>query len=173
VASILETERLAFRELRVDDAPFILELLNDPAFLRHIGDKNVHTLDAARDYIANGPIDSYARHGFGLYLVELKNSNGAPIGICGLVKRDALEDVDIGYALLPEFRKRGYALEAAGATLGYGRAVLGLARIVAVTAADNEASAQLLGRLGMKFEQLVRLSEDGDECRLFASGDEG
>lgn len=172
MASILETDRLALCELRADDAQFILELLSDPSFLRHIGDKNVRTIDGARDYIANGPVDSYARHGFGLYLVKLKNDEGTPIGICGLVKRDALEDVDIGYAFLPEFRKQGYAVEAAAATLEYGRTVLGLVRIVAVTSSDNEASARLLDRLGMKFERMVNLSEDGDECRLFATGGE-
>jgi len=170
VASILETDRLTLCELCADDAPFILELLNDPSFLLHIGDKNVRTLDGARDYIANGPVDSYARHGFGLYLVRLKKNEASPIGICGLVKRDALEDVDIGYAFLPEFRRQGYAIEAAGATLQHGHTVLGLMRIVAVTSFDNEDSARLLTKLGMKFERMVHLSEDDDECRLFASG---
>lgn len=172
MASILETDRLALCELRANDAPFILELLNDPSFVRHVGDKNVRTLDGARDYIANGPADSYARHGFGLYLVKLKNEVGTPIGICGLLKRDGLEDVDIGYAFLPDFRKQGFAVEAAVATLEYGRRVLGLVRIVAVTSVENEASARLLARLGMTFERMVRLSDDGDECRLFATGGE-
>src|ERR1700752_686959 len=99
---ILETDRLILRKLSVEDAEFILELLNEPSYLRFIGDKGVRTLDDARDYILEGPVDSYERHGFGLYLAELKES-GVPIGICGLLRRESLENVDIGYAFLPAF----------------------------------------------------------------------
>jgi RimJ/RimL family protein N-acetyltransferase len=166
--SVAETERLIIRRLEIGDAEFILGLLNDPSFLRFIGDKGVRTLDDARRYLANGPIASYERFGFGLYLTSLRD-DGAPIGICGLLKRDSLNDVDVGFAFLPRFWSKGYAFEAATAVMAYGRNVLGLRRIVAVTSPDNESSIRLLEKLGMRFESMVRLSEDSSELRLFAS----
>src|SRR5579863_8231406 len=101
--NVIPTERLVLRHLDLNDDAFILELLNEPAFLRFIGDKGVRTLDDARDYISKGPIDSYRRFGFGLYLVSVR-SGGTPVGICGLVKRDTLDDVDVGFAFLPQHR---------------------------------------------------------------------
>jgi RimJ/RimL family protein N-acetyltransferase len=164
---VLETERLILRRLSVEDAAFILELLNEPSFLRYIGDKGVRTLDDARNYILTGPIDSYERFGFGLYLAALAR-DGAPIGICGLLKRETLKDVDIGFAFSPAFWGNGYALESASAVMAYGRDTLGLARIVAVSSPDNQRSIKILERLGMRFEQMVRLSEDAAEIKLFA-----
>lgn len=166
--AVVETERLTLRRLVLDDAEFILGLLNDPSFLRFIGDKGVRDLDDARKYISDGPLASYERFGFGLYLTERRDDR-LPIGICGLLKRDSLRDVDVGFALLPRFWSKGYAFEAASAVIAYGRNVLGLTRIVAITSPDNEASIRLLSKLGMKFESIVRLSEDGPEIRLFAS----
>ena len=163
---VLETERLILRRLAEDDAPFILELLNDPAFLRYIGDKGVRTLDGARDYLRSGPLASYERFGFGLYLVELADG-GAAIGTCGLLKRDTLEDPDVGFAFLPAYRRQGYALEAASAVLAHGRNDFGLERIVAVVSPENESSIKLLGKLGLGFEGRVRLSEEGEEIYLF------
>jgi len=165
---VLETDRLILRRLSTDDAEFILQLLNEPSFLRFIGDKGVRTLRDARDYILNGPVDMYNRFGFGLYLTELKDG-GVPIGICGLIKRDALEDVDIGFAFLPKFWAKGYAYESASAVMTYGKDVLGLRRIVAITSPDNHASAKLLGELGLQFERMVKLSEDAEEVRLFVA----
>lgn len=163
--NILETERLILCKLTVDDAAFIHEILNEPSFLQHIGDKGVRTLDDTRDYILNGPIDSYEQFGFGLYLTKLKN--GAPIGICGLLKRDSLEDVDIGFAFLPKFWSKGYAFEAATAIMDYGLNDLGLNRIVAVTSPENHKSIILLEKLGLRFEKMVRLNDDGPEDKLF------
>lgn len=168
---VLETERLVLRRLVAEDAPFILELLNDPSWLRFIGDKGVRTLDDARAYIRNGPGDMYTRLGHGLYLAELKDG-GIPIGLCGLIKRDTLENVDIGFAFLPLYRARGYAHEAASATLAYARNTLGLKRIVAITSPDNQASARLLEKIGLRFEGMVRLAGSSDEVRLFGSGDQ-
>src|SRR5262245_49778732 len=165
---VLETDRLNLRWLSIDDAEFILDLLNEPSFLRFIGDKGVRTLDDARDYILNGPVDMYNRFGFGLYLTELKDG-GVPIGICGLIKRDNLEDVDIGFAFLPRFWAKGYAYESASAVMAYGKDILGLNRIVAITSPDNHASAKLLEKLGLQFERMVRLSENAEEVELFAS----
>jgi len=163
---ILETERLQLRRLSVDDVEFILRLLNEPSFIQNIGDRGVRTVDDARGYIVKGPITSYEKFGFGLWMVETK-SPVAPIGICGLLKRDALEDVDIGYALLPEFWSQGYALEAASAVVLYAREKLGLKRVAAVTNSDNQSSIRLLEKMGFKYERMVRLSEDSAEIKLF------
>jgi len=165
---VIETDRLNLRWLSTSDAEFILELLNEPSFLQFIGDKGVRTLEDARNYILNGPVDMYARLGFGLYLTELKDGS-VPIGICGLIKRDTLEDVDIGFAFLPRFWAKGYAYESASAVMAYGKDVLGLKRILAITSPNNHASAKLLEKLGLQFEQIIRLSEDASEVRLYVS----
>lgn len=165
---VLETNRLILRRLSVDDDAFILELVNDPLWLRFIGDRGVRTLTDARDYILKGPMAMYERVGFGLYLVERK-SDGVPLGICGLIKRDALDDVDIGFAFLPEYRAQGYAYESAAAVLAYGRSVLGLKRIVAITSPDNDRSVQLLEKLGFTFEKMIQLPNDREAVKLFAS----
>src|SRR5437660_1495232 len=141
--NVLETDRLALRRMSMDDATFILQLLNEPSFLRFIGDKGVRTLDDARNYILNGPIASYERFGFGLHLTQLK-ANDIPIGICGLLKRETLKDVDLGFAFLPQFWRKGYAFESAAAVMAYGRNAFGLKRIVAITSPANEASIKVL-----------------------------
>ncbi|WP_189045093.1 GNAT family N-acetyltransferase [Aliidongia dinghuensis] len=165
-STILETERLILRELAVDDAPFILTLLNDPSWLRFIGDKGVRTLDDARAYIERGPKAMYAREGFGLWLTALKVDD-TPIGLCGLIKRDTLEDVDIGFAYLPAYVGQGLAYEAAAATLAHGRDRVGLDRIVAITAIDNIRSIRLLERIGLTFVRRIPFPPDGEEVNLF------
>jgi len=165
---VLETERLTLRRLSADDAEFMLRLLNEPSYLRYIGDRGVRTVEDARRHILEGPVASYERHGFGLYLVELKEGR-VPIGISGLVKRPALADVDVGFAFLPAYWSKGYAVESAAAVVTYAREVLGLRRLVAITSPDNEASAKLLGKLGLRFERMLSWPGDGSEVRLFAS----
>ena len=167
-ASLIETERLTLRKLSVEDAPFILRLVNEPSFLQFIGDKGVRNLEDARQYILNGPVASYAQNGFGLFLVQLK-ANKAPLGMCGLLKRETLEDVDIGFAFLPEFWNKGYAFEAAAGVLSYAKDVLKLPRIVAITNKDNDASGKLLEKLGFHFDRLIKLSDDKAELKLFVS----
>jgi RimJ/RimL family protein N-acetyltransferase len=164
---ILETERLSLRRLSADDAEFIFGLVNQPSFIKNIGDRGVRTKADAVAYIQNGPVASYERFGFGLNLVELKES-GTAIGICGLLKRDSLPDVDIGFAFLPEFWSRGYAVESAAAIMDHGRSVLGLGRIVAITAPENLGSIKVLKKIGFKFEGMMRLSEGQPEIKLFA-----
>lgn len=168
---VLETERLAVRRLSADDAAFILALVNDPGWLRFIGDRGVRTLDDARGYIANGPVDMYERLGFGLYAVVLKHGE-APIGMCGLIKRPTLPDADLGYAFLPDYRGQGYAAEAAAGVLDYARRALGLTRVLAITSPDNDRSIRLLERIGFQFERMLQLGE-GDEVRLFAATADG
>jgi ribosomal-protein-alanine N-acetyltransferase len=167
---VLETQRLRLRPLQADDAAFILELLNEPAWTQFIGDRGVRTLDDARSYIAAGPVAMYASHGFGLGAVELRES-GVPIGICGLIKRDTLPDVDIGFALLARFWGHGYAHEIAAVVLAHGRVTLKLPRILAITAPDNVRSVQLLEKLGFRFSGMVRLDEKKPESRLFVLHD--
>jgi RimJ/RimL family protein N-acetyltransferase len=163
---LLETERLFIRRFEANDAEFILELLNEPAFIRNIADRGVRSVADAAAYIQNGPVASYEKFGFGLFWIGLKDT-GAPIGMCGLLKRDFLPDVDIGYALLERYWARGYALEAAGAVLEYGWKTVGLKRIVAITAPHNEASARLLGKLGMQFEGLIHMPGSDADTKLF------
>jgi RimJ/RimL family protein N-acetyltransferase len=164
---VLETDRLALRRLTTDDTAFILELLNDPSFLRHIGDKGVrNTADAVR-YIQDGPLASYERFGFGLYLVERKDG-GEPIGICGLLKRESLEDPDLGFAFLPRFWRKGYALESASAVLAHAGATLGLKRILAITSPGNVASINLLVKIGFRADRVARLSADEEPILVFS-----
>jgi len=159
-----ETDRLTLRPLAAEDAPFVLALLNDPSFVQFIGDKGVRTLDDAREYIRSGGRDAYASRT--LYLAARKE-DGAPIGMCSLVKRDGLDDVDLGFAILSEFRGRGYATEAAAWTLAYARDVHRLQRLVAVTTPDNDLSARVLEKLGFRFVRMIRLPAGDRELRLF------
>ncbi|HTO74108.1 MAG TPA: GNAT family N-acetyltransferase [Gemmatimonadales bacterium] len=159
--TVLETGRLRLRRLEDADAPFILNLLNQPSFLRYIGDKGVRNLDQARDYIRTGPAASYEKHGFGLYLVML--ADGTPIGMCGLVRRDALEHADIGYSFLPEHWSKGYALEAARGLLHYARNTLGLGKLLAIVSPENASSIRLLEKLGFRFEREQFMKGDNED----------
>jgi RimJ/RimL family protein N-acetyltransferase len=163
---VVTTARLRLRRLTPDDAEFMLRLLNDPSYVRNIGDRGVRNTEDARHYIASGPVDSYDRHGFGLYLVEL-SSTGEPIGICGLLKRDSLPLPDLGFALLPSYWSRGYAFEAASAVVRHARKDHGLSHLLAITSPDNEASIALLTKLGFRDEGTTDWS-GGEEVRLFA-----
>lgn len=167
--SELSTSRLLLQRFAESDAPFILELLNDPDWLQFIGDKSVRTLDDARRYLVEGPIAMYARAGLGLWRVDLRDSH-TPIGMCGLIHRDGVADVDIGFAFLPEFRAKGYAQEAASATLAFGHGSLGLKRLVAFTAPDNLSSIRLVEKIGMRRERTVTLPDSTEELLLFVSG---
>jgi RimJ/RimL family protein N-acetyltransferase len=166
--TVLETKRLSLRQFIVDDAQFILRLLNEPSFLRYIGDKQVRNLKDAEAYILNGPVASYERNGFGLYLVELRESY-TPIGMCGFLKREELPDPDIGFAFLPEFWSKGFAFEAGRALLQDARERLRLQRILAITSLDNDASIKLLERLGFRFERITQLAADREQVKLFAT----
>jgi RimJ/RimL family protein N-acetyltransferase len=161
----ITTPRLRLRELTSDDAPFILALLNEPSFLQYIGDRGVRTTDDAVRYLANGPQASYARHGFGLWLVE-SVTTGEPMGICGVLKRDALDHPDVGFAFRPAYWSQGFAREAAAASLEFCRRTFGLGRIDAIVQHDNERSIHLLEALGFRHEGTVRLSPDGQDLLL-------
>jgi len=164
---VLETDRLQLRRLDAGDAEFIVRLLNEPSFLRFIGDRGVRTPADARRFLREGPLASYDRHGFGLWAV-IRKRDGARLGICGLLRREGLDDPDLGFALLPDHWRRGYALESASAVLDHARSSLGLARVVAITSPGNNRSERLLARLGLRFERSLRLPS-GSEVRLFAT----
>ena len=166
-AVVLETPRLVVRRMTApDDVGFVLRLLNDPGFLEHIGDKGVRTEEDAERYIDEGPGTSYRRFGYGLYAVVCKAS-GDSLGICGLVKRESLDDVDIGYAFLPESRGQGYALEAATAVMHHARDTFGLRRVVALTNPRNERSIRLLEKLGLRLERTIVLAGETRVTLLF------
>jgi [ribosomal protein S5]-alanine N-acetyltransferase len=160
----IETERLALHEFTERDAEFVLRLVNEPSFLRYIGDRGVRTLEDARRYIADGPVAGYARQGYGLLRV-VRNSDDVEVGMCGVLKRDTLPEPDIGFSFLPEYWSQGYALESARAVMQHARETLGLGRILAITTQDNEPSLRLLGKLGFRFERLIAFGSE--ELRLF------
>jgi [ribosomal protein S5]-alanine N-acetyltransferase len=162
----IETERLALHEFTERDAEFVLRLVNEPSFLRYIGDRGVRTLEDARRYIADGPVAGYARQGYGLLRV-VRNSDDVEVGMCGVLKRDTLPEPDIGFSFLPEYWSQGYALESARAVMQHARETLGLGRILAITTQDNEPSIRLLGKLGFRFERLIAFGSE--ELRLFVS----
>lgn len=164
---VLDTPRLALREMVAADAPFILELLTDPAFLECIGDRGVRTLEDAGRYIETGPRASYARLGFGLWVVTAR-VDGAPVGICGLLKRDTLPDVDVGYAFLPAYRGLGYAAEAARACCEYAFAQRGLPRVLAIVSPGNAASIRVLEKIGFRHEGRRRLAPQDAEVEVYA-----
>ena len=170
--NVLETKRLILRRFSLEDAPFIIELVNDPAWLEHIGDRNVRTLEDARAYLRKGALDMYERVGFGMYVVALKGS-GEAIGTCGLIKRESLDDIDIGFAFLPQFRGQGFALESAAAVLEHGKGALGLKRIVAIVSPANRRSVTILEKIGLKFERTLKLPGDDEEISLYAYESEG
>ncbi len=187
---ILETERLILRELEASDDEFIFDLLNQPSFIKYIGDRDVRNLEQACEFIENRYRASYREHGFGLYAVELKSEFSqvddtlpharvsafsdqsqipnpkSQIGICGFVKRETLPDADIGFAFLPQFERKGFAFESADALMKYGKEVLGLKRVLAITTQDNESSGRLLAKLGFKFDELIE--SDGEMLKLFS-----
>lgn len=163
---IVETDRLLVRALTLADAPFILELLNEPAFHQYIGDKGVRDVAGAEKYLREGPLAMYARHGFGLWLVVLKTT-GEPLGMCGLLQRDYLPDPDLGFALLQRHTGRGYAHESAAAVLRHGQETLKLPRILAITAMENPPSVGLLQKLGFRFQKMTDLPGFAAPSRLF------
>lgn len=163
---IKETDRLILRELDLDDAPFILTLVNQPSWIENIGDKNVHSIEDAERYLNEGPLKSYQENGFGLYCAELKLKK-YPIGLCGLVKRDGLDYPDIGYALLPDFWGAGLASEAARATLEHAKSDLGIPQVLGITAMKNASSMRVLEKIGLRYDREIVLPEQTEPSRLF------
>lgn len=164
---VLETPRLILRHVTLDDAPFMLGLLNEPSFHANIGDKGVRTLDDARGFLRDGPMASYERNGYGHYLVELKDGH-VPIGTCGLINREFIGEIDIGFAFVPAAWSQGYASEAAAAVMNYGRNVLGIRRIVAVVSPHNTGSIRVLEKLGLRYTGPTQLAAHGEIIHLYS-----
>lgn len=166
---IIETERLRLREFDSTDGELIYELLNSPGWLKYIGSRSIATIDDAVKYIETKIQKGYRESGFGFYLVELKAS-GAKTGMCGLVKREGLDDIDIGFALLPQFENKGYALESSMAVIQYARNVLNIHKLAAITLPSNLSSIKLLEKLGMKFDKKINIPGDPEELLLYKMG---
>lgn len=165
---ILETERLIIREMdSATDAEFILDLVNQPSFIKYIGDRGVREIEAARKFIESRYRKSYLDHGYGMYSVVLKD-DGKPIGACGFVRRDVLPYPDIGFAFLPQYERKGYGFESAAAIMEYGRDKLGFTRVLAITSQNNDASGKLLEKLGFAFDRLFEMPPDGEVLKLFS-----
>jgi RimJ/RimL family protein N-acetyltransferase len=164
--TILETARLRLRSATPDDAAFYFDLVNDPAFIEHIGDRGIRSLDQAREALLGGPIAMQETRGHSLYVAELKEG-GTAIGMCGLIKRDTLDEIDLGYAYLPAWRGQGYAWEAARAVLDFAP-TLGIRRLLAITSPNNIASNGLLRKLGMRFERFIHLVPEDAGTNLYS-----
>mgnify|MGYP000044150586 FL=1 len=165
---IAETERLLISEITLDDASFLLELVNTPNWIKYIGDRNIKTLEQAEDAIKNNYIKSYQTNGFGFYKLQVKEENNLTIGTCGLLKRDTLDHVDIGFAMLPNFEGKGFGFESSQAVLNVAKEKFNLDKIVAITLPTNTNSIKLLEKLGLSFEKRVKPFEDDQELLLFA-----
>lgn len=165
---IAQTNRLQLSKITVDDAPFILELMNSPHWIKYIGDRNVRTVEDAENYLKNRTLKSYDTHGFGFYKIQVKAENLKPIGTCGLVKREELDDVDIGFSLLPDYEGKGYGFEASNEILKLAKNKFKLKKISAITLPSNVNSIKLLEKLGLSYEKKVKPFEDDEELLLFA-----
>ena len=163
---ILETKRLYLRRLVRDDAEFILRLLNEPSWLEFVGDKNVYNLNDAKKYIELAPMTMYERYGFGLFLVCAKD-NSIPMGLCGLMKRDNLEDADLGYAFLPDFWHQGFAIEAVKSVIDYAKNSHQLSQILALSKSSNAPSIKLLNKVGFLFDRDLKLLEDEENLQIY------
>lgn len=163
----LETERLSLRRFRLEDAPHVVELLNQPSFLANIGDRGVRNVDDAHRYLREGPMAMYEKYGFGLWRVA-RRSDDVFVGMCGLLKRDILPAVDVGYAFLPEHWGQGYAFEAASATIELGARRFGLDRIIGVVSDHNAASIRVLEKAGLRFERMYPMHPGEPEVRLYS-----
>lgn len=166
--AILETERLTLRQFTTNDASFIIELVNSPGWLEFIGDRNIKNEEQAKAYLENGPIKSYKDNGFGLSMVMLKQ-NHTPVGMCGILKRDGMEQPEIGFAFLPEFTGKGYAIEIVRATLDFAIGKLKLLVILAITVHNNKASIKLLEKIGLRFSKIIRSPKDNTELLLYSN----
>jgi len=162
---ILETDRLLLRELNLGDVPFILSLLNSPGWLKYIGDRGVKNDEQAKDYLLNGPLKSYKENGFGLYLVEERISK-LPIGLCGLLKRETLENPDLGFVFLSDYMGKGFAFEAANAVLEYTKSELKMPTILAIVLPNNKSSIKLLEKLGFQYQKTLQVKE-GEDLSLY------
>jgi ribosomal-protein-alanine N-acetyltransferase len=162
----LNTERLELRWLTTDDAPFMLAMWNDPAFLRNVGDRGIHSLEQARAAIESGPLGLYSQYGYGPFRLRLRDE-GADVGICGLFRRDTLDEPDIGFAILPDYCGRGLGFESGAAVLDHARGALALPSVTAIVSPENQASIGLLEKLGLQYDREIRMPGDDHDVSLY------
>lgn len=165
--NVMSTDRLLINRITLDDAGFILKLMNDKDWIKNIGDRGIRTIEEAEEYIRTRFLKTYDEVGFGFYSLILKNTHQS-IGIAGLVDREGIDHIDIGYGMLPEFRGKGYAFEATKAVYDYGYKDLKLDKIVAIVNPDNPGSIKLLSKLGLEFEKMIRLPDEEIDIMLFS-----
>ena len=165
---IAETNRLILSKISIEDAPFIFELMNTPDWIKYIGDRHINTVEQAADYIKNNQLKSYKENGYGYYKVQVKDENCKPVGSFGLMKRDQLEHVDIGFSLLPDYQGKGYGYEAASELIRVAEHIFGIKTLCAITLPSNQPSIQLLEKLGLSYQKRVKPFEDDEELLLFA-----
>lgn len=165
---IAETNRLIISKITLDDAAFFLELVNTPNFIKYIGDRNLKTVEDAKTYLKNGTLKSYEDFGFGFYKLLLKEENNKAIGTCGLVKREQLDNVDIGFAMLPKYEGKGFGYESCIAVLKLAKEQFKLNKVLAITLPTNNNSIKLLEKIGLSYEKRVKPFEDDEELLLFA-----
>jgi RimJ/RimL family protein N-acetyltransferase len=166
-SALFTSDRLSIRKFTLDDAPFIFELLNEPDWIKFIGDRHIKTPEDAKNYIVNVLFSIYRKYDFGPYLIALKE-NEKPVGMTSLIKRDALSNVDLGFAFLKKYRAQGYAFEAVKATQNYAHNTLGIVALLAITNPDNAASVHLLKKSGFVFDKKIRLPGESEDLLLFA-----
>ena len=165
---IAETNRLIISKITLDDAAFFLELVNTPNFIKYIGDRNLKTVEDAKTYLKNGTLKSYEDFGFGFYKLLLKEENNKAIGTCGLVKREQLDNVDIGFAMLPEYEGKAFGYESCIAVLKLAKEQFKLNKVLAITLPTNNNSIKLLEKIGLSYEKRIKPFEDDEELLLFA-----
>ncbi len=162
----LKSERLILSEFTKNDASFFYDLANDPDFIKYIGDRNVNSILDAEKYITDKIAPSYTLHNFGFYIVRLKE-NGASIGMCGLIKRDWMDYVEIGFAFLTKYRGMGYAIESSIVTKEFAKEKLGISTLSAITDVNNEKSGNLLEKLGFEYNRLITYPGENLKCKLY------
>lgn len=164
---LITTDRLLIRKFNLDDAGFIFILLNSETWIKYIGNRNIKNLEDAKNYIVNSPLYFYQKFGFGPYLVALKDTY-EPVGMCSLIKRDTLEEVDLGFAYLDPFIGKGFAYEASKAIIEFSKNTLALKKLVAITLPDNTPSIKLLEKLGFHYQNRIQFPNEKEELMLFS-----
>lgn len=162
----LETERLSLRRLTLDDAELMLAVWNDPSFIRHVGDRGIRTIDAARVALEEGALKFYSDYGYGPFRVALI-ADDSPVGVCGLFRREGLDEPDIGFSVFPEYWRKGFAYEAASAVVDHAETDLQLQRLIAIVSPENDPSVALIEKLGLQFERMYRLPGEDDDIAVY------
>jgi [ribosomal protein S5]-alanine N-acetyltransferase len=161
-----ETERLVLSPTSEGDAEFVFSLFNTPKWLKYIGDRNIRSVEDAKEYIKNKMLPQLERLGFANYTL-IRKSDQKKIGICGLYDREGIEGYDIGFAFLPDFEGNGYGFESANKLKQVAFHEFGIHEIVAITTKDNITSQKLLEKLELRLTGFIKLPNDDEELLLY------